>query len=90
MYYISSLSGYASFFAAKIRGHWSIENKLHWVKDVLFAEDDWPRSQFQAATNVSVLRTMALNIFRFLGFFSVTDTYKCLGKRVERYPFLLE
>jgi predicted transposase YbfD/YdcC len=90
MYYISSLSSYASFFAAKIRGHWSIENKLHWVKDVILGEDNWPIRQFQAATNVSVLRTIALNLFRFLGFLSVTDAYKCLGKRVERYLFLLE
>jgi predicted transposase YbfD/YdcC len=90
MYYISSLSGYASFFAAKIRGHWSIENQLHWVKDVILGEDNWPIRQFQAATNVSVLRTIALNLLRILGFLSVTDAYKCLGKRVERYLFLLE
>jgi predicted transposase YbfD/YdcC len=90
MYYISSLSKDASFFAAKIRGHWSIENQLHWVKDVILGEDTWPIRQFQAATNVSVLRTMALNLWRMLGFLSVTDAYKCLGKRVERYLFLLE
>jgi predicted transposase YbfD/YdcC len=90
MYYISSLSKDASFFAAKIRGHWSIENQLHWVKDVILGEDNWPIRQFQAATNVSVLRTMALNLLRILGFLSVTDAYKCLGKRIERYLFLLE
>ena len=90
MYYISSLSGYARFFAAKIRGHWRIENQLHLVKDVIFAEDDWPICQFQPATNLSVLRTVALNLFRFLGFLSVTDAYNCLGKRVERFLILLE
>lgn len=90
MYYISSLSEEARFFAQKIRGHWSIENQLHWVKDVIFSEDDWPICQFQAATNVLVLRTMALNLFRFLGFLSVTDAYKCLGQRIERFIFLLE
>ena len=90
MYYISSLSEEASFFARKIRGHWLIENQLHWVKDVILAEDDWPICQFRAATNISVLRTIALNLFRFLGFLSVTDAYKCLGQRVERYIFLLE
>jgi predicted transposase YbfD/YdcC len=90
MYYISSLSAEASFFADKIRGHWRIENQLHWVKDVIFDEDNWPIRQFQPATNLSVLRTICLNLFRFLGFLSVTEAYNCLGKRVERYLFLLE
>ncbi|WP_407635903.1 hypothetical protein [Kamptonema formosum] len=31
-YYISSLSASAEIFASKIRGHWLIENQLHWVK----------------------------------------------------------
>ena len=35
-YYISSLSLDAEIFASKIRGHWLIENQLHWVKDVIF------------------------------------------------------
>ena len=35
-YYISSLSVSAEMFASKIRGHWLIENQLHWVKDVIF------------------------------------------------------
>ncbi|MEG4841494.1 ISAs1 family transposase [Microcoleus sp. B9-D4] len=38
-YYISSLSVPAEIFASKIRGHWLIENQLHWVKDVFFKED---------------------------------------------------
>ncbi|MEG4121927.1 ISAs1 family transposase [Microcoleus sp. N9_B4] len=38
-YYISSLSLSAEIFASKIRGHWLIENQLHWVKDVVFKED---------------------------------------------------
>ena len=51
-------------------------------------EDNWSIRQFQGATNVSVLRTMALNLLRRVGFLSVTDAYKCLGKRVEGYLFL--
>lgn len=41
-YYLSSLSVSAEIFASKIRGHWLIENQLHWVKDVFFQEDSWP------------------------------------------------
>lgn len=90
MYYISSLSGYASFFAEKIRGHWSIENQLHWVKDVILGEDTWPIRQFQAATNVSVLRTFALNLWRYRGFLSITQARRAIGSRVERFLILLE
>ena len=40
-YYISSLNiNDAEQFATGIRGHWSIENRLHWVKDVIQHEDD--------------------------------------------------
>ena len=38
-YYISSLSLNAAQFAQGIRGHWGIENRLHWVKDVVLEED---------------------------------------------------
>lgn len=89
-YYISSLSESAQVFAEKIRGHWRIENQLHWVKDVIFKEDSWSIHQFQAATNFSVLRTMAINLFRFLGFLSVTEGQRWLGNRVDRLMILLE
>jgi predicted transposase YbfD/YdcC len=39
VYYISSVTLEASDFAKGIRGHWGVENRLHWVKDVVFDED---------------------------------------------------
>lgn len=89
-YYISSLLASAQVFAAQIRGHWRIENQLHWVKDVIFQEDSWSIHQFQAATNFSILRTIAINLFRFLGFLSVTEAQRWLGNRVDRLMILLE
>jgi predicted transposase YbfD/YdcC len=41
-YYITSLATTAQQFAAGIRGHWGIENRLHWVKDVVLREDACP------------------------------------------------
>ncbi|MFM6520593.1 MAG: ISAs1 family transposase, partial [Microcystis panniformis] len=56
-YYISSLTESAQVFAKIIRGHWKIENQLHWVKDVIFEEDKSEISDFQAASNWSILTT---------------------------------
>jgi predicted transposase YbfD/YdcC len=53
--------------AAWIRGHWSIENKLHWVRDVTYDED---RSQIRTHTGPQVmaaLRDAAIGILRLTG-----------------------
>jgi hypothetical protein len=50
-YFISSLSCDASRFAQGIRGHGDIENRLHWVKDVVLIEDASPFKVYNPATN---------------------------------------
>ncbi len=64
-YFISSLAGTdASAMAQVIRGHWSVENKLHWVLDVSFAEDQARQRKDHSAENFSRLRRIALNLLR--------------------------
>ena len=64
-YFISSLPGTdASRMAEAIRGHWSVENKLHWVLDVSFAEDQARQRKDHSAENFSRLRRIALNLLR--------------------------
>ena len=64
-YFISSLGGTdAARMAAIVRGHWSVENKLHWVLDVSFAEDQARQRKDHSAENFSRLRRIALNLLR--------------------------
>ncbi|WP_149988891.1 ISAs1 family transposase, partial [Microcystis aeruginosa] len=83
-YYISSLTESAQVFSKIIRGHWKIENQLHWVKDVIFEEDKSQISDFQASSNWSILTTIGLNLFRGLGFLSITEGQRWLAERWEK------
>jgi predicted transposase YbfD/YdcC len=63
-YYISSMVTDAKTFAAVIRGHWSIENRLHWSLDVLFREDACQVRKDNAPLNLNILRKIALSRLR--------------------------
>lgn len=49
-------------FAELVRGHWGIENHLHWTLDVIFHEDDARSRKNNAPENLSALRRLARNI----------------------------
>ena len=64
-YFISSLPGTnAEAMARAIRGHWGIENKLHWGLDVSFREDHSRVRRGHADQNFSRLRRIALNLLK--------------------------
>jgi predicted transposase YbfD/YdcC len=60
--YISSCDEPADVLAAKVRGHWHVENKLHWVLDVTFGEDHARISRKQGAESMAVMRKLAMNL----------------------------
>jgi len=63
-YYLSSLPLDAKRFARAVRGHWGIENSLHWSLDVTFGEDDNRARTKNAAQNLATLRRIALNLVK--------------------------
>jgi predicted transposase YbfD/YdcC len=64
-HYISSFDTTAENFCELIRGHWSIENNLHWVLDVALREDDSKTRKDNSPLNLNVLRKAAANRLKF-------------------------
>ena len=63
-YFISSRALTAAAAAAAIREHWAIENRLHWVLDVTFADDQSRLRKGHGARNMATVRHFALNLVR--------------------------
>jgi predicted transposase YbfD/YdcC len=63
-YFISSLRPNARRIGQAIRGHWSIENGLHWLLDVVFREDARRLYARTAAENTAFLNRLALSLLR--------------------------
>lgn len=63
-YYLSSLPADATRFAAAVRGHWEIENCVHWVLDVQLGEDRCAVRHQNAVQNLATLRVLCLNLLR--------------------------
>ena len=103
-YYISSLAASAAQFAQIIRGHWGIENRLHWggvsagevspaehpFKDVVFKEDTLPLKHHNAASNWSLLRNIVINIARQHSYDSLTKAERFLSHNIPQLFSLLK
>ena len=63
-YYISSLEVNVKRFAQAVRGHWHIENSLHWCLDVTFREDECRVRNRHAADNLSWLKRFAISLLK--------------------------
>ncbi len=79
-YYISSALLTPERAAHAIRGHWRIENSLHWVLDVIFREDQSRLRRGHGARNMAVVRHFAINLVRLgKGKRSIKTTRKAAG-----------
>jgi len=63
-YYLASLPLNVELFARAVRSHWGVENKVHWVMDVCFHEDQSRARTGHAAENLATLRRLALNMLK--------------------------
>jgi predicted transposase YbfD/YdcC len=63
-YFLSSASLDARLFARAVRCHWHIENRLHWVLDVVFRDDLCRLRTGHGPHNMAIVRHMAINLVR--------------------------
>src|SRR3954451_5268139 len=70
VYAITSLDAHQAdpaLLACWVRGHWRIEAGLHWIRDVVFAEDHSQVRTGHGPINLAALRTLAINALRLAG-----------------------
>lgn len=82
-YYISSLSSDAKVLGQAVRSHWGIENSLHWLLDMTFAEDDSRIRKGNAPRNFALLRHLALNLLK-------QEKTVCSSLAMKRYRAALD
>lgn len=63
-YYITDVIRSAKTMLNAVRSHWQVENRLHWVLDISFREDESRVRSGHAQENLSVVRKLALNLLR--------------------------
>lgn len=76
-YFISSLPNDAKRFAEAARGHWAVENNLHWCLDIAFREDDSRARSGNAQENLAAIRRLALNLIK-------QDSQRKIGVKASR------
>ena len=75
--------------AAWLRGHWHIENRVHWVRDTAYNED---RCRIRTASGPQVMATLrntAINLFRLLGYTNIAKSLRNHGRNHEHALQLL-
>jgi hypothetical protein len=92
VYGVTSLEGTAASAARLLelnRGHWGIENRIHWVRDVTFDED---RSQVRKGSGpqtMASLRNLAISLLRMAGTTNIAAATRHLGRRTDKTLRLL-
>ncbi len=85
-YFISSLSDTtpAAEFNTGIRGHWAIENSLHYTKDGTFKEDASKIRTGNAPENNSLLKNIVINLFRKFKYTNMAQATRLLANDIPK------
>jgi len=75
--------------AMAIQGHWSIENELHWIKDVNLGEDDMSIHNHNSVAIIAYLNNMAVNAIRNAGLKPTKNTFAKITNKVNELAKLL-
>ncbi|WNV82148.1 ISAs1 family transposase [Umezawaea sp. Da 62-37] len=70
--------------ARYIRGHWHVENKLHWVRDVTMGEDASRARTGGGPRMMASLRNLAISLLRLTGHTNIAKAVRHMGRRPER------
>lgn len=73
-----------------IRGHWSVENRLHWAKDVILEEDSSYGRHPNALLNASIFRSITINLLRLNGFDALKPALRELANQIHQIFLLLQ
>ena len=74
---------------AWLRGHWSIENKLHWVRDVTFGEDQSQARTGSGPQVMATLRNLAISLLRLTGATNIAEALRHHSRHPHRPIALL-
>ena len=89
VYYVCDVRYKANQFYNGIRGHWSIENRLHWVKDVVMMEDSSALRNKKTASIISILKSFVIELAN-MNSNSVINFQRTSAQDIEQISYLLE
>lgn len=79
----------AAILGTLVRGHWGIETRLHYVRDMTYDEDRSQVRTHNGPHNMATLRNMAIGLLRRMNFKTISRTVEHLGRHPERVADLL-
>ena len=87
---ITSAEATPATLAAWVQGHWALENKLHYVRDVAYAEDaSRVRTAGYAPQIMATLRNTAISLLRLAGVQNITEALRHHDRRPDKIITLL-
>jgi predicted transposase YbfD/YdcC len=89
VYVITSADVSAATLAAWVQGHWAVENRLHYVRDVTYAEDASRVRTGHAPRVMATLRSTAISLLRMAGFTNIAQATRHHHRRPDKIISLL-